>query len=87
MQDDFEEKLASFKQRLDELSEKVRRAAEVISQLKTQRDNLRVELDFLREENKQARVIISENEKLQKNQIWIENKMKKILKKLEAAGI
>ncbi len=85
--EDFEAKINSLKQSMMALSHKVKAAAKFIEDLKSQRDALKSELEFLREENKQSRLLISENEKLMRDRIWTQNRIEKIYKKIEAAGI
>lgn len=87
MVEDFEVKLSDFRRNLEVLSEKVRKASEIIAELKRERASLRAEIDFIREENKQARLLISKNEKLEKDKILVQNKIDKILKKIETVGV
>jgi ABC-type Zn uptake system ZnuABC Zn-binding protein ZnuA len=87
MAEDFEKNLGKFLKEIEGLLSDARRAAEMINQLKKERAALLAEIDFLREENKNARALIAENERLSREKIWTQNRLEKILKKINSLNI
>lgn len=81
MAEDFSRILENFKKETEAL------AAEAIRALKRERDNLKSELEFLRAENQNARLVLSENEKLNREKIWTQNHLEKLLKKLQSLHV
>jgi SMC interacting uncharacterized protein involved in chromosome segregation len=87
MAEDFSKIIDTFREKMEALASDVSKAASVIRELKRERDNLKAELEFLRVENQNARVIMAENEKLNKDRTWTLNHLEKILKKLQVLHV
>lgn len=87
MAEDFSKTIETFKLEMEALTSDVSRAAVAVRALKKERAALRAELDFLRVENQNARLIISKNDKLTKDKIWALNHLEKILKKLHTLHV
>ncbi|MDI6757170.1 MAG: hypothetical protein QME32_04015 [Endomicrobiia bacterium] len=87
MAEDFSKIIETFKIEVDALTSDVSRAAVTLRELKKEKAALMAELDFLRVENQNARLIISKNDKLTKDKIWALNHLEKILKKLHTLHV
>ncbi len=87
MAEDFAKNLDKFIKEIDALVSDAARAAQTIERLQKERTALLKEIEFLKEENKNARALITENDRLLKEKIWTQNRLEKILKKINSLNI
>ncbi len=84
---DFEKKVSEFQKNLEMLASQARLAAKKIAELSKEKESLKAQIEFLQADNERARAVLSENDKLRKDKIWVQNKIDKLAKKIDAIGL